>query len=194
MKMKPIFHLDMSGYPKDEPKAVLEMIGEWLLANLKEQYPENRGYIIHRVIRARASPFTTHWDIYLSRGHFWKFKLSLEISRANKKVFFNISMGRDLDHNVAYLIAGLVISLISLIIAFIDPGKTFNSNIILPVLIGTLLGGFTLLIPIRWIFRPYILRKARDKGIEEAEIYLLEEIKVLLSRAGCLTQPEKASP
>ncbi len=194
MKMKPVFHLDMSGYSKDEPKAMLEMIGGWLLANLKEQYPETKGYTIHRVIRARASPFTAHWDIYLSRGHFWKFKLSLEISRANKNVFFNISMGRDLDHNVAYLIAGLVISLISLIIAFIDPGKTFNSNIILPVLIGTLLGGFTLLIPIRWIVRPYIIRKARDKGIEEAEIYLLEEIRVLLRRAGCLTQPEKASP
>jgi len=194
MQMKPVFHLDMSKYPKDEPKAMLEMIGEWLLANLKERYPEDSGYVIHRVIRARASPFTTHWDIYLSRGHFWKFKVSLEISIANKKVFFNISMGRNLDHNVAYIILGLVISLISLMIAFIDPGKTFNSDIILPVLIGSLLGGFALLIPIRWIFRPYILRKARDKGIEEAEIYLLEEIRLLLSRAGCLTQPENASP
>ncbi len=190
MKMKSVFHLDMSKYPKDEPKAMLEMIGEWLLANLKEQYPENKGYAIHRAIRARPSPFTTHWDIYLSRGHFWKFKLSLEISRANKKVFFHISMGRNLDHNIAYLVTGLVISLISLMIAFIDPAKTFNSNIILPILIGTFLGGFALLIPIRWIVRPYIIRKASDKGIEEAETYLLEEIKVLLKRARCLTQTQ----
>jgi len=190
MKMKSVFHLDMSGYPKGEPKVMLEAIGEWLLTDLKERYPQKTGYTIHRVIRAGASPFTTHWDLYLSRGNFWKFKLSLEVSRANKNVFFHISMGRNLDHNVAYLVAGLLVSLISMMIAFIDPGKTFNSNIILPVLIGTFLGGFTLLIPIRWVIRPYIIRKARDKGIEEAEAYLLEEIKVLLSRAGCLTQTQ----
>ncbi|MDQ6982751.1 MAG: hypothetical protein Q9M08_07095 [Mariprofundus sp.] len=184
MKMKPIFHLDMSRYPKGEPKAMLEMVGGRLLANLKERYPSKNGFAIHRAIRAGASPFTTHWDFYLSRGHFWKFKLSLEISQANKKVSFHISMGRNLDHNVAYMLVGQVISLISLVIAFIDLSKTFNSDIILPVLIGALIGGFTLLIPIRWILRPYIIRKARDKGIEEAEAYLLEEITVLLKRAG----------
>jgi len=184
MEMKPVFHLDMSGYQKHEPKAMLEGIGEWLLADLNKRYPQKDGYTIHRAIRAGASPFTTHWDLYLSRGHFWKFKLSLEVYRANKKVFFHISMGRDLDHNIAYMILGLVISLISLMIALIEPGKTFNSDIILPILIGTFIGSFTLLIPIRRIFRPYIIRKAKDKGIDESEAYLVEEVKMLLKRAG----------
>jgi len=182
--MKPVFHLDMSAYPKEEPKAMLEMIGGWLLANLNEQYPASKGYAVHHVKRDGASPFATRWDIYLTRGHFWRFKLSLEVFQMNKKTYFHISIGRNLDWSGACTMLGMVISLISLLIAFIDPGETFNTNIILPLLIGTLIGSFALSLPIRRVIQPYIIMKARNEGIEEGENQLIEEIKTALRRAG----------
>ncbi len=192
MQVKPIFRLDMSGYKKDEPKAMLEMIGEWLVADLSARYPTQKGYTIHRVIRARSSPFAAKWDIYLTRGHFWKFKVSLEVSQSNKKRVFHISMGRNLDWNAMYLVLGMLTSLISLTIAFVNPGESFNTNVILPILIGTLIGSFALTVPIRWIVRPYITMKARNNGIEQCETFLLEEIKTVLQRAGHL--PDRQSP
>ncbi|MFQ5345973.1 MAG: hypothetical protein ACE5DZ_08460 [Mariprofundus sp.] len=194
MKMKPIFHLDMSGYKKDEPKAMLEMVGAQLFSNLTDRYPENEGYAVHRVIRARSSPFAAKWDIYLTRGHFWKFQISLEVSQSNNKRMFHISMGRNLDWNAMYLMVGMVISLISLTIALVNPAEPFNTNIILPILIGTFIGSFALCLPIRWIIRPYILMQAKHNGIEQCEARIIEEINTVMQRAGHIPNRLSSDP
>jgi hypothetical protein len=184
MKMQTIFHLDMSKYSMDEPKAMLEVIGGWLLGNLRERYTIREGYAINRIINFRADPFAARWDIYLTRGKFWRFKLSLEVFRVTEKLFFQVSIGRNLIRRGTSVALGMMVSFVGLSVAFIDPCETFNINIILAVLIGTIIGGFILSLPIRLIIRPYVIRNARKEGIEEGEVRLIEEVKEVLRRAG----------
>ncbi len=101
MKMKPVFQSDVSEYSFDKPRAMLEVIGENLLSALNEHYPEKKGYLIEHDIGAGTDPpFSIRWDISLSKGKLWRFKLVLEVFRAVDKAFFRVSLGRNLDHNV----------------------------------------------------------------------------------------------
>ncbi len=82
MKIQTILHEDVTGHSFDEPKAMLEVIGERLLDDLNEHYTKRKGYLVERVISAGTDPpFSARWDIFLSRGRLWKFKLVLEIFR-----------------------------------------------------------------------------------------------------------------
>jgi hypothetical protein len=182
--MQEIFHLDMSTYSMSEPKAMLEVIGGALFGDLKKRYPEEKGYAVNYVIHSGADPFATRWDFYLTRGQFWRFKLSLEVSRATGQLFFHVSIGRNLVRRGTSLTIGMVASFIALLVAFIDPGEPFNSNIVLPILIGTIIGGFSLSLPIRLIIRPYIMANAKKEGIEDDETTLIEEVKEVLRHAG----------
>ncbi len=167
-----------------EPKAMLEVIGGWLLGDFRERYPETKGYAVNYVIHSGADPFATRWDIYLTRGQFWRFKLSLEVSRSTGKLSFHVSIGRNLARRGTSLTLGIIISFISLSVVFIDSGDMPNINVILSILIGTIIGGFSLSLPIQLIIRPYIMMKARKEGIEDDENTLIEEVKEVLRRAG----------
>jgi len=187
MKMKTICHTDITGYSIDEPKAMLEVIGKRLLSDLNKRYPEGKGYMIKRIISSGSEPpITTRWDIYLSRGKFWKFKLALEVLRATDRTFFHVSIGRDLDKNGTCIMLGIVLALIGMTGISVGTGESSNTNVIAPVLIGSIIGGFVLSLPIRLIVRPYIMMKAKKEGIEEDEISLIEKVKEVLRHDGHL--------
>lgn len=164
---------------------MLEVVGQWMMGDLKERYPESEGYQIAKAVSSGSEPpITTRWDISLSRGKRWKFKLILEILRWTDKTFFHVSIGPVLDRNGLCFTLGMVLSLIGLLAALGQTPQPFNSDIIAPVLIGTVIGGWIISFPIRWLVRPYIMAKARQQGIEESEQRLIEEIKEVLRHAG----------
>ncbi len=187
MKMQSICHTDITGYSIGEPKAMLEVIGKRLLGNLNKRYSEGEGYKVrHNISSGSEPPLTTRWDIYLSRGNFWKFKLVLEVLRSSDRTFFHVSMGRDLDRNGTCIMLGILIAFISLTGISICTGESSNTNVIAPVLIGSIIGGLILSLPIRLIVRPYITMKAMKEGIEEDEISLIEKVKEVLRHNGQL--------
>jgi hypothetical protein len=166
---------------------MLEVIGKRLLDDLNKRYPEGEGYLIRRIISSGSDPpITTRWDIYLSRGKFWKFKLALEVLRTTDRTFFHVSLGRDLDKNGTSIMLGIVLALISLTGLSIGTGESSNTNVIAPVLIGSIIGGFVLSLPIRLIVRPYIMMKAKNEGIEEDESSLTEKVNEVLWHDGQL--------
>jgi hypothetical protein len=185
MKMKTILHEDVSGFSIHEPKAMFEVVGQLLVDGLKERYPATEGYLVERNISSGSEPsITTRWDISLSRGKLWKFKLVLEVLRTMEKTFFHVSLGPDIHRNSLCFMLGMALSLIGLLVAFGRTGQAFNGDLIVPVLIGSVISGFILSFPIRWLVHPYIMAKARQQGIEESEQRLIEEVKEVLGHAG----------
>jgi len=183
--MKTILHEDVSNYSINEPKAMLEVTGQWLLDDLKARYPESEGYQTDKVVSSGSEPpITARWDISLSRGKQWRFKLVLEILRGAGKTFFHVSIGPDMDRNGLCFMLGMILSLIGILWASGQTAQPYTSGLIVPALIGSVVGGLILLLPIRWIIHPYMMAKAREQGIEESERKLTEEVKEVLRHAG----------
>jgi len=183
--MKTILHEDVSGYSANEPKAMLEVVGQWMMGDLKERYPESEGYQTDKVVSSGSEPpATARWNISLSRGKLWKFKLVLEILRGAGKTFFHVSIAPEMNRNGLCCMLGMILSLIGILLASGQTAQPYTSDLIAPVLIGSVIGGLILSFPIRWIVRPYVAAKAREEGIEESERQLTEEIKEVLRHAG----------
>jgi hypothetical protein len=185
MKKKIILHENVSSYSANEPKAMLEVVGQWMMGDLKEHYPESEGYQVDKVVSSGSEPpITARWDISLSRGQLWRFKLVLEILRGAGKTFFHVSIAPDIDRNGLCFMFGMILSLIGILWASGQTAQPYTSDLIVPVLIGSVIGGLILSLPIRWVVNPYVMAKARRQGIEASESRLTEEIKEVLRHAG----------
>lgn len=182
--MKTIFRMDMGGYPMDEPKAILEAIGASLFGDLKKRYPEKKGYAVNYIIHSGADPFATCWDFYLTRGQFWRFKLSLEICRIAGKLIFQVSIGRNLNRKGTCFVLGMIISLLGLVGFTLHNNEPLTTDVIAIILAGTIIIGFVISLPIRLLIRPFIMMNARKAGIEESEPILIEDVKAVLRRDG----------
>lgn len=189
--MQTIFRMDMSGYSIDEPKAILEVIASSLLGHLKQRYPEEKGYAVNYIINSGADPFATRWDFYLTRGQFWRFKLSLDVSRTSGKLFFHVSIGRNLSRKGTCFTLGMILSLIGLTGTCLYVDQPLTTDIIAAILAGAIIIGFIISLPIRLIIRPYVMMNARKAGLEESEPILIEEIKKVLRREGEIVTPSK---
>ena len=182
MKMKTIFHLDVSDYPFGERRAMLEVIGSRLLDNLEQHYPPAEGFDIQS---ETGDANREGWlNIHLARGKSWRFRLSLEFDDRGQEKFFRISIGRDLDRNGLCILLGMVVSLIGLTVAFMPDGQPFTNDMVAPMLIGTVIGGLILSMPIRPLIRPFIMAKAREAGIEQGERQLTEQVNEVLGHVG----------
>jgi len=183
--MQIILHEDVTDYSIHEPKAMLEVVGQWLMGDLKERYPESEGYQTDKVVSSGSEPpVTARWDISLSRGKQWRFKLVLEILRGAGKTFFHVSIAPDMNRNGLCFMLGMIVSLIGILWASGQTAQPYTSDLIAPVLIGSVIGGLILLLPLRWIVRPYVMAKASKQGIEENERKLTEAVKEVLRHAG----------
>jgi len=185
MNMKTILHEDVTSWSINEPRAMLEVTGERLLDDLKARYPEKKNYLIECLKEGGTDPpVSALWNISLSRGKLWRFKLVLEVFRTSDKTFFHVSIGSDLNRNGLCFMLGMVLSLAGLLWASSRAGQSFTGDLIAPVLIGTVIGGWILSLPIRMVVRPYVMAKAREQGIEASETRLIEEVKEVLRHAG----------
>jgi hypothetical protein len=182
LKMQTIFRLGMGGYFIDDPKSILEVIGASLLGDLRKRYPAEKGYAVNCVIHSGAGPFATRWDIYLTRGKFWRFKLSVEVSRTTEKLFFYVSIGRNLSRKGTCFTLGMMLSLIGLTGIALYTHQPLTIDIIAAILTGTIIIGFIISLPIRLIIRPYVMMNARKEGLEKSELILIEEVKEVLRR------------
>lgn len=183
MKMRTVFHLDVSDYPFTERKAMLEVVGSRLLDDLGRHCPEEGGYEIHSETGDEARE---GWrTIYLSKRNSWRLRLSLDFDDRGKEKYFRVCMGRDMDKNGLCIMLGMVISMAGLI-ATLTAGQPFTNDMIAPLLIGTVVGGLLLSLPIRLLIRPLVMEKARKAGIAEGERLLGERVNGVLEHAGLL--------
>jgi len=123
---------------------------------------------------------------FLVSGNRWRFKLVLDVFRSMDKTFFKVSLGKNLDRNGLCYMLGMIFSLIGILWAYDRTGDAYTSDLIVPALIGSVIGGLILLLPIRWIVRPYVIAKARKQDIEESERKLTEEVKEVLRHSKVL--------
>jgi len=184
MKMRTIFHLDVSDYPFAERKAMLEVIAGRLRDHLEQYFPAERGYTLS--VDAGDANREGWWNIHLARGNAWRFRLSLEIDDRGSEKLFLISLGRDLDKSGISILLGMAASLVGLSVALMPDGQPFTGDMIAPLVIGTVIGGLILSLPIRLMIRPFAMTKARNAGVEEAERQLIERINEVLGHAGLL--------